>query len=258
VKRRCPLATGREAFHVLAVVDDKETRKRIESALKPDAFRVAWCRNGKAGLKKVTEERTDLAVIDEQLPGESGTDLMMKLCADPETRDIPVLYICGAEDRAMLAQAPKLADDFILRPFKKLEFEVRARRILDRMHGCAGVAPLPARAIRERIAVHLGDDIYLVPLDQVYYFEASGKYAYANAGKKRFLTGSGIGELEERLRPSGKFLRIHRSFIINIDSMFKITRDPKSKMVIVMADDKGTELRVSDSYLQDVKKKLGV
>ena len=106
--------------------------------------------------------------------------------------------------------------------------------------------------------MQLGDDTYLVPLEQVYFIGASGKYAYAHTRNKKFLTGFSIGELDERLGPTGRFLRVHRSYIINTDRVFKLTRDQRKNMVIVMADDSSSELRVSDSYLQGVKQKLGI
>lgn len=165
-----------------------------------------------------------------------------------------MLFLSAVGDEAVVVQGLKGADDYIIKPFKTLELEARIRKILDR----AKAPALPSGRAPERLAVQLGDDTYLVPIEQIYFIEASGKYAYAHTRNRRFLTSFSISELEEKLKPDGRFLRTHRSFIINTDCVFKLTRDDRKNTVIVMADEKSSELRVSDSYLQSVKRKFGM
>jgi len=230
----------------------------LGSALSADEFRLTSCKDGDEGIKVARRETPDLVVIDIDIPGRSGLDVMTELRADPDTANVPILSLSAVDDENMVVQALRWADDFVLKPFKPLELKVRIQKILDRSHGGSRVMPAHADGVPNRIPVHIGQDTYLVPLEQIFFFEASGKYAYATTRNKRFLTGHGIGELEEQLRPTGRFLRIHRSFVINIDCVFKVTRDERKNMFVVMSDDKGAELRVSDSYLRDVKLALGI
>jgi DNA-binding LytR/AlgR family response regulator len=182
----------------------------------------------------------------------------MELRADPQTADTPIMALSAVGDEEVVVQALRWADDCVLKPFRPLELKTRVRKILDRRRADGCVLPAHADGVPCRIPVHIGNDIYLVPLDQIFFFEASGKYAYATTRNKRFLTGYGISELADTLRPTGRFLRIHRSYVVNIDCIFKVTRDESRNVFIVMSDDKGAELRVSDSYLRDVKQTLGI
>ena len=230
----------------------------LGSALSADEFRLTSCKDGDEGIKVARRETPDLVVIDVDIPGRSGLDVMTELRADPDTADVPILSLSAVDDENVVVQALRWSDDYVLKPFKPLELKARIHKILDRWRPGARNLPAHADGVPNRIPVHIGQDTYLVPLEQIFFFEASGKYAYATTRNKRFLAGYGISELEEQLRPTGRFLRIHRSFVINIDCVFKVTRDERKNMFVVMSDDKGAELRVSDSYLRDVKQALGI
>ena len=97
----------------------------------------------------------------------------------------------------------------------------------------------------------------LIPLAEICYFEAAGKYSYAHTRDRRFLTNFSLGQLEERLSEAG-FIRTHRSYIVNVDRVRKVTRDKTKGTCVVMADDAETRLKVSDSQLHLVKERLGL
>ncbi len=251
------VAAVSDAPHILLIDDDPDLLSVLETVLTFSGFRVTQCENGADGLERAAADKPDLVVLDVMMPGKSGIEVMMDIRADEELKDIPILFLSAIGSEDVVVQALKGADDYVVKPFKNLELEARIRNILER------TKPARAEALRgerapERLAVQVGDDTYLVPLDQVYFIEASGKYAYAHTRNKRFLTSFSIGELDDRLAPTGRFLRVHRSYIINTDRVFKLTRDSRKNLVIVMSDEKSSEVRVSDSYLQSVKQKLGV
>jgi DNA-binding response OmpR family regulator len=201
----------------------------LRSALSSDEFRLTSRKDGDGGIAAARREAPDLVMVDVDIPGRSGLDVMMELRADPQTADTPIMALSAVGDEEVVVQALRWADDCVLKPFRPLELKTRVRKILDRRRADGCVLP-----------------------------EASGKYAYATTRNKRFLTGYGISELADTLRPTGRFLRIHRSYVVNIDCIFKVTRDESRNVFIVMSDDKGAELRVSDSYLRDVKQTLGI
>lgn len=243
-----------DAPHILAIDDDPDLLQVLNTVLGFSGYRVTLCEDGEEGLEQARADRPDLIVLDVMMPGKSGIDVMMEVRADPDLENTPILFLSAVGDEAVVVQGLKGADDYVVKPFKTLELEARIRKILDREKAPAA----PAGRAPERLAVQLGDDTYLVPLEQIYFIEASGKYAYAHTRNRRFLTSFSISELQEKLKPTGRFLRIHRSFIINTDCVFKLTRDERKNTVIVMADEKSSELRVSDSYLQSVKQRFGI
>ena len=230
----------------------------LHTILSLDGFEVTVCGNGVDGVRLVEEARPDLILLDVMMPGKGGLEVMMDVRANPAIKDIPILFLSAVGEEAVIVQGLKGADDYVLKPFRTLELEARIRKILSRTSRGAREVPKGTEQVPERLAVEVGDETYLVPLDHIYYFEASGKYAYAHTRDRRFLTGFSIGELEEKLKPAGRFLRIHRSFVVNTDVVQKITSDERKSMAVVMADEQATVLRVSGSYLASVKGRLGL
>ena len=251
------MAANDDRTQILIIDDDADMLAMLETILSMDGFDVTVCDNGEEGLEKAEEQEPHLIVLDVKMPGKNGIDLMRELRSRPSTKDVPILFLSAIGDESVVVEGLKGAADYVLKPFRSLELEARIRNILSRSHKRAEDSTNKEQ-VPERLSVHIGNDTYLVPLDQIYYFEASGKYAYAHTRNRRFLTNFSIGEVEERLRRNGKFKRIHRSFMVNTDCVFKITRDERKRMLIVMADENGTEIRVSDSYAGSLKQVLGI
>ena len=252
------MSISEELSHILIIDDDRDMLDMLQTTLSLDGFRVTVCDDGDEGIKKAEEHRPDLIVLDVMMPGKGGLEVMKEVRTKPATKEIPIMFLSAIGDEAIVVQGLKGADDYVVKPFKALELETRIRKILGRaLDGPRSINRYDNRVL-ERLSVQVGKETYLVPLDHIYYFEASGKYAYAHTQNKKFLTGLSIGELEKKLSPTGKFLRIHRSYIVNVDCVFKITRDSNKNMVVVVSDGQGSELRVSESYVQDLKERLSI
>lgn len=252
------MAVEERAPHLLVIDDDVDMLKMLDTILTMDRFRVTVCADPNDGLRTAEAERPDLIVLDVLMPGKSGLDVMREIRSNPSVSEVPILFLSAVGDETMVVQCLKGADDYMVKPFKSLELEARIRKILARADGGARGAPRTNGSAPERLSVRIGNETYLVPLDQIFFFEASGKYAYAHTQSKKFLTNYSISEIEERLGPTGRFLRMHRSYVVNTDCVFKITRDEHKNMVVVMSDEKGTELKVSESYVLEVKRRLGL
>ncbi len=252
------MADSENRYRVLVVDDDRELLQVLEAMLTFEGFEVDTCESGLEALTKVRAERPDLLVLDVLLPGKSGIDVMMELRADPATREIPILFLSAVGEESVVVRGLKGGDDYIVKPFKPLELDARIRKILSR--GSKPSAPGADRPARRpsRLPVEVGNDVYLLPLDQVCFFSAAGKYAYAHTKSRKLLTGFSIGELEKKLEDDDRFLRVHRSHMVNVDCLVKITRDDSKKTVLVLADENGTRLRVSESYLKQVRSRLGL
>jgi two-component system LytT family response regulator len=106
--------------------------------------------------------------------------------------------------------------------------------------------------------VRLGDETHLVPLNDICYIEAAGKYCYAHTRDKRWLVGESIGALESRLEGGERFIRVHRSSIVNVDEVSKVTKGSGNKTFLIISDDAATAIPVSESYLTGVRTRLGI
>lgn len=99
----------------------------------------------------------------------------------------------------------------------------------------------------------LGEEWYPVPLEQITHIESFQKKTFFYTDSGQFSISSTLKVLEGRLPEI--FLRIHRSYIVNTASILRISRDFSSNLVVTLVD--GTELPVSQSYVNDVKCVLG-
>ena len=242
---------------ILVIDDDRDMLKMLEAILMLDGFEVCLCNDPEDALQLAHDELPDLILLDMLMPGKSGLDVMMEVRGTEATRNIPILFLSAVGDEAVVVKALKGADDYVIKPFKTLELEARIDKILERAAKPVPELTAGKSSKTQRLPVQCGDETFLVPLVEICYFEASGKYSYAHTRSKRFLTGDSLGQLEERLR-DGTFVRIHRSYIVNADFIRKVTRDKSKGTLIVLADDKETTLKVSESHLPVMKEKLGL
>jgi len=242
------------AGHILVVDDDEIITRVVSGFLSLSGFQVTTSHDGDDGLRKIKELEPDLVILDMMMPGKTGLDVMEEMQGDPRMKDIPVLFLTGVDDEATVAKCLRGAEDYMVKPLKRLELEARVRNILDRKskEGAKASGPL------DRLAVRAGDETYLVPLAQVFYVAASGKYSIICTRNRELLSDYSIGRMEEMLGETGDFLRIHRSFIVNVNYVLKVTRETPKKVILVMADEKHSRLNVSNSYLPKVKARLGL
>lgn len=181
----------------------------------------------------------------------------MEMRTRPDTKEIPILFLSALGDEAVVVKALKGADDYVIKPFKTLELEARIEKILARSREAAGRQTTAGHKKLDRLPVQRGDETFLVPLGEICYFEAAGKYSYAHSKSRKFLTGYSLAQLEERLNHAD-FLRTHRSYIVNLDYVKKVSRDKSRGTLISLADDGETRLKVSDSHLSAIKERFGI
>jgi DNA-binding LytR/AlgR family response regulator len=240
---------------ILVIDDDRDMLKMLEAMLVLDGFSVRLCSDPEQGVSIAEQELPDLILLDMVMPRKSGLEVMMDIRARPATSRIPILFLSAVGEEAVVVKALKGADDYVIKPFKTLELEARILKILERTGAAGALADRPARL--QRLPVQRGDETLLIPLGEICYFEAAGKYSYAHTHDRRFLTNFSLGQLEERL-PETDFIRTHRSHVVNVNFVRKVTRDKVKGTMVVLADDSETRLKVSDSQLHLVKERLGL
>ena len=223
-----------------------------------DGFDVSLAAGGEEGLRAAGDLNPDIVVLDVMMPGKNGLEVMREMRENKRTRDIPILFLSAVSDESVVVQGLKGADDYVLKPFKTLELERRIKNILERS-GRAGARPVGGGpAAGERLPVQISSETHLIPMDDILYLEAKGKYCYVYTRDRRYLTGNSVGELEQRFSGKTSFLRVHRSFIVNIKHVNKITRDKRGNTVLAVGGEGGAAVKVSSSYYAAVKERLGV
>jgi two-component system LytT family response regulator len=227
------------------IVDDEDLARLVLRELVKTHSEIevaAECANGFEAVKAVAEHKPDIIFLDVQMPKLSGFDVLELIGTETA-----VIFVTAYDQYAMRAFEVH-AVDYLLKPIGRDRFEAALERAKSRIGDKMPPAPDLAAAARppkqflERIVVRDGTRVTLIPAGKLDYAEAQDDYvALATEGKKH-LKQQTIASLEACLDPE-RFVRIHRSYLLNIERVARIEPYGKDSRLAILAD--GTRLPVS-------------
>jgi two-component system LytT family response regulator len=227
------------------IVDDEELARHIVREMlgaHPEIEVVAECANGIEAVKAVAEHKPNLIFLDVQMPKLTGFDVLELIGSD-----VPVIFVTAFDQFAMRAFEVH-AVDYLLKPIGKERFEAALERAKSRLGEKMpraeelAAAARPPQQFLERIVVKDGTRVTLIPVAKLDYAEAQDDYvALASQGKKH-LKQQTIAGLEACLDPAS-FVRIHRSYIVNLERVTRIEPYGKDSRLAILVD--GARLPVS-------------
>lgn len=227
------------------IVDDEElARHIIRELLRPhsEIEIAAECANGFEAVKAVAEHKPDLIFLDVQMPKLTGFDVLELI-----GEEVSVIFVTAYDQYAMRAFEVH-AVDYLLKPIGRERFEAALSRAKERLGEKMPAAQELAAAARppqqflERVVVKDGTRVTLIPIAKLDYVEAQDDYvALASQGKKH-LKQQTIASLEACLDPNC-FVRIHRSYIVNLERVSRIEPYGKDSRLAILSD--GARLPVS-------------
>ena len=232
--------------HIRAlIVDDEELARHVLRELlkpHPEIEVVAECANGFEAAKAYAEHKPDLIFLDVQMPKLTGFDVLELIGTD-----VSVIFTTAYDQYAMRAFEVH-AVDYLLKPIGKERFEEALQRAKSRLgekmpaaHELASAARPPQQFL-ERLVVKDGTRVTLIPVAKLDYVEAQDDYvALASQGKKH-LKQQSIVSMESCLDPQC-FVRIHRSYIVNLERVARIEPYGKDSRIAILTDN--TRLPVS-------------
>ena len=229
------------------IVDDEElARQMLREFLSAhqEIEIAAECANGFEAVKAVTELKPDLIFLDIQMPKLDGFEVLELIGTDRA-----VVFVTAYDEYAIRAFDIH-AVDYLLKPFGAERFETALQRARQRL---GGKLPAPAELSSsarppsqplERIVVREGTRVFIIPIAKLDYAEAQDDYVALVSEGKKHLKQQTISSLEGILDPS-RFLRIHRSYIVNLEKVTKVEPYSKDNYMVVLSN--GTQLPVSRS-----------
>ena len=225
------------------IVDDEElARGFLRELLRqhPEIEIAAECANGFDAVKAIAESPPDLLFLDVQMPKLDGFEVLELI--EPG----PAVIFTTAYDQYAIRAFDAQAADYLLKPFDAERFEralERAKaRLRERRPPTDLAAARPPGQRPERIVVKDGTRVHVIPLDKLDYAEAQDDYVALHSGGKQYLKQQPIASLEAMLDPA-RFVRIHRSVIVNLDRVARIEPYGKESRLAILAD--GARLPVS-------------
>lgn len=238
------------------IVDDEELARRILRemlAAHSDIEIVAECANGFEAVKAAAERKPDLILLDVQMPKLDGFEVLELIGPG-----VGVIFVTAYDTYALRAFDVH-AVDYLLKPFSKERFEAALALAENRLGENTPPPALLAATARapgylERVVVKDGARVHIIPVARLDFAEAQDDYICLTSNGKTFLKQQTIGSLEESLDPR-QFIRIHRSYIVNLDRVVKMEPYSKDSKVAVLSD--GKQLPVSRAGYQRLAALLG-
>lgn len=248
------------------IVDDEPTARRgVRLMLRGDVEIeiVGEAANGFDAVELLRRERPDLVFLDVQMPGCDGFQVLQKV----GRAHAPAVVFVTAYDEHALHAFEVNAVDYLLKPYDDERFGaalVRAKeavrrrsveadnsrlsQLLEFLRSRMGIKPDASSATTEsadRILIKSSGDIYFLKAGEIDWIEAEGDYMKFHAAGRSHLMRETMARLEERLDPK-RFIRIHRSTIVNIDRLRKLSPSFAGDYSVILQD--GTKLKLSRGY----------
>lgn len=210
---------------IIIIDDEPPAREVIKEYLNsyPDITIVAECGNGFEGVKAISEHQPDLVFLDIQMPKLTGFEMLELL------DEIPQVIFTTAFDEYAIKAFETCAIDYLLKPFSKERFDSAIKK-WEQHHGFGGSSAaikqlnentqLPPRQ-NERVVVKKGTNIIIIPVKDILYFEAYDDYVKIHTVNGVYLKKKTMNYFES-VADSKQFVRIHRSFLLQVNQVSRI------------------------------------
>ena len=257
------MAQSGEAIRVLVVDDEAPARQRLIDLLNkdPQVETVLQAANGKVAVEIIGREALDLVFLDVQMPELDGLQVIETV----GPRAMPLTIFVTAYDEHAIRAFEANALDYLLKPFSDERWEAALERAKTRLlelslHEFGGrvlsmLATRPqAGRYMDRVVVKGSGTTRFIRVAEIDWIEGAGVYANLHASGKELLYRSSLNELSRHLDPV-RFIRIHRSTIVNIESIVELRPISHGEFELLLKD--GHCSRISRTYRIEVEKRLG-
>ena len=252
-----------EPLRVLVVDDEAPARERLLDLLRKDARAgtVLQAADGKTAVDIIRREALDLVFLDVQMPELDGLQVVETLGAAA----MPLTIFVTAYDRHAIRAFEANALDYLLKPFSDERWEAAFGRATARRdelrlrefgHGVLRMLagrPQTGRYL-DRLVVKSSGMTRFIRVTEIDWIEGAGVYVTLHIAGKELLYRSALSELAGQLDPM-RFIRIHRSAIVNIDSIVELQPISHGEFELVLKD--GHRPRVSRTWRVQLEKRLG-
>jgi two-component system LytT family response regulator len=252
-----------EPIRVLVVDDEAPARQRLVDLLRKDSQiqSIVEAENGLSAVDAIQREKPDLVFLDVQMPELDGLGVIDAVGAE----QMPLTVFVTAYDQHAIRAFEANALDYLLKPFSDERYEATMARVRARVDGrsirefgqrvlrMVSMAPASDRRL-DRLVVKSGGTTRFIRVVDIDWIEAAGVYVNLHVGGKELLYRAALNDLAARLEPM-RFVRVHRSAIVNIDSIIQLEPISHGEFEVVLKN--GSRSRVSRTYRAQLEKRLG-
>jgi two-component system, LytTR family, response regulator len=236
------------------IVDDEEPARLVLReflSAHPEIEMLADCSNGFEAVKAITELHPDLLILDIQMPKLNGFEVLELV------DQLPAVIFATAYNQYAVKAFEVHAIDYLLKPFSKERLDealdhakgyLKKKKVipLQKLVTDAGMKTTPL----ERILVKEGSKVHVIPVDKIDFFEAQDDYIAIKVDGKSHLKQERMAKLEKDL-DAAKFVRVHRSYILNIERIARLELYAKDSRMAILKD--GSKLLISRAGYDKLK-----
>ena len=240
------------------IVDDEPlAREWLRTLLseEPGVALVGEARDGREAITALRETKPDLLFLDVQMPQLDGLEVLELIERDAAGR--PAVIFVTAYDQYALKAFDANAVDYLLKPFDRARFDQALERARTRL-AAGGMPPaLPLRprgAPLSRVVVKDGVTVTVLPVEKIDYVKAEDDYVLLSSGGRNHIKKQTLASLEDAL-PGERFVRIHRSYLLNLDRLARVEGSTTGAFTAVLIDE--ARLPVSRAGAQRLRTLLG-
>src|SRR5215813_3820904 len=255
--------SGSACIRTVVVDDESLARERLCDMLAadPQIQIIAECANGQEAIEAIQLHSPDLVFLDVEMPGIDGFGVLEALPRE----SIPTTIFITAYDQYAVRAFEVYALDYLLKPFDRERFDKAVSRAKDQIARersdalgeriLRAIEDIKARPVHlERLVIKLSGHVFFMKTEEIDWLEAEGNYVRLHSGKDSYLLRDTIGALESKLDPK-RFIRVHRSAIVNVDRISELQPWFHGEYRIVFRE--GVQLTLSRSYRDKLHALLG-
>lgn len=243
-------ASGRK---ILIIDDSVDLLKGLRMVLSREGYVVETVNRSTTAMDVVRSLRPDLVILDVMMPEVDGWQILRGIRSDPAAAETPVLMLTAkGSPEAKISGFTLGADDYLVKPFEISELKCRVAALLRR--SVEGRGP---SATEHCFPAFLGSgESLLIPSEDVYFIEGAKNYTYIHTYDKRFLSRLTLGEATATA-PAG-FMRVHRSYLVNLGRVASGRWVSSSQYRIGLSDAEETQIPISRGLVTHLKAATGL
>jgi two-component system LytT family response regulator len=232
----------------IIIEDEQPARDIIRHYLSKhtDIELVGECPDGFSGLKAIHELKPNLVFLDVQMPKLTGFEMLELMDETPQ------IIFSTAFDQYAIKAFELNAVDYLLKPYSQDRFDSAVQKALERLQKTDNTLEIKKLSEHvseqietlDRIVVKLGSKIKVIPIDTLLYIESQDDYVMVYTNEGKYLKQQTMKYFEKHLETS-TFCRIHRSYLVNINTIKQLELYEKNSYLAVLSN--GAKLKVSDN-----------
>jgi len=257
------MMAGQPKIRTISVDDEAPARARIRQLLRsePDFELITECATGREAVERVMAQKPDLLFLDVQMPRLSGLDVCEAIRS---ARPLPLIIFVTAYDEHALKAFELHAIDYLLKPFDRERFQKALQHARDQLRRTRALSPdrrmetlladlRSGLGQAERLVFKENGRVIFIRPETLDWIEADGNYVRFHAGSEAHYVRATLARLESQL-PPGKFLRISRSALVNLDRVKELQPLFYGDYVVILQN--GSRLNMSRNFRDRIESML--